>query len=186
MNAFSRAAVVMLASGLAACDSNSTGIDDVRTGRFEGRVSGEVSSQMDGIASSGESQQGFHDLIYLQDASRGAQLLIFHTDDEFTEGREGIASNVDLAYDNGIVAEILVNGRYFIATDGEVDIDDASSGGIDGTARFTAVELDEFDEPVFGSEVTVNVAFRTEFSSGLSFSVAPAAVGSGGLRNRHR
>lgn len=167
-----------LAAVAAGCDSNSTGVDDVGIGRFEADLSGEVGGRFDGAALSTETVAGYHDLIVLEDPAGDFTMLIYHADDRFIEGRESITDNTDLAYDRGIVAELIVGGRYFVATGGSVVLDEVSTSGIDGTARVTAVEVDEAGNIYSGSTVSVDAAFRTDFDPDQAFFRA-AAPGSG-------
>ena len=163
-----------LTLALAACDGDGVGLDDVDIGEFEGSVSGEIRENLRGNASSGSSAPGYHDLIILTDPAEGAEIVLYHSDDEFFEGSTSIRNNIDLEYADGVVAQIEIDDRFFVATSGTVNIRDASRDHLDGTVRFRAVELDEFDDVINGSEVTVDVAFRTEHTGVVDFNRSPS------------
>lgn len=166
---------LVCAFALAACDGSSTSVEDVGPGEFEGDVSGDVRASLRGDAYSGSSIGDFQDLIVLNDFEEGAEIVFYHTDDEFArEGSISIRNNVDLAYLDGVVAQIDVDGRFYVATSGSMNLRDVTSDNVDGTARFRAVELDEFDRPVVGSEVVVDVAFRADYAGAIDFDLSPA------------
>jgi hypothetical protein len=169
---------LVCALALAACDRSSTGVEDVRAGEFEGDVSGDVRASLRGEAYSGSTISDYHDLIVLNDPSEGAEIVFYHTSDEFVrEGSLSIRDNVDLEYANGVVAQIDIDGRFYVATSGTMNLRDVTTENVDGTARFRAVELDEFDEPVPGSEVVVDVAFRADYAGAIDFNLSPAFSG---------
>ena len=160
---------------LAACDRGSTNVEDVRPGEFEGDVSGDVGASLRGDAYSGSSVGDFQDLIVLNDFEEGAEIVFYYTDDEFArEGSLSIRNNIDLAYADGVVAQIDVGGRFYVATNGTMNLRDVTTGNVDGTARFRAVELDQFDNPIPGSEVVVDVAFRADYAGSVDFNLSPA------------
>jgi hypothetical protein len=166
---------LVCAFALAACDRGSTSVEDVRPGEFEGDVSGDVRASLRGEAYSGSSVGDFQDLIVLNDFEEGAEIVFHYTDDEFArEGSISIRNNVDLEYDNGVVAQIDVDGRFYVATSGTMNLRDVTSDNVDGTARFRAVELDQFDRPIAGSEVVVDVAFRADYAGAVEFNLSPA------------
>lgn len=159
------------AVAVAACDSGGTFVDDVRPGTFEGRVTGDVSANVDGRAASGSSVDGYHDLILLTDFDTGAEITLYHVTDEFRAGRFTLGD-----FDTGeIIADLYFpsSGRYFTSFSGSIDLEDVSRSGIDGTARFRAQEVDDFGDPIFGSEVVVDVAFRTDYDPLFTFSRSP-------------
>jgi hypothetical protein len=166
---------LVCALALAACDRSSTSIEDVRPGEFEGDVSGDASASLRGDAYSGSSIGDYHDLIVLNDPSEGAEIVFYYTDDEFAhEGSISIRNNVDLEYANGVVAQIEVDGRFFVATSGTMNLSDVTVDNVDGRARFRAVEMDQFDIPISGSEVIVDVAFRADYAGAVDFNLSPA------------
>ncbi|MBW3656089.1 MAG: hypothetical protein KY444_08265 [Gemmatimonadetes bacterium] len=166
---------LVCALALAACDRSSTGVEDLRPGEFEGDVSGDVRASLRGGAYSGSSFEDYQDLIVLEDPSEGAEIVFFHTNDEFArEGSISIRNNIDLAYANGVVAQIDIHGRFYVATSGTMKLSDVTPDNVDGTARFRAVELDEFDDPIPGSEVVVDVAFRADYAGAVDFNLSPA------------
>ncbi|HEY0035673.1 MAG TPA: hypothetical protein VGB66_03245 [Longimicrobium sp.] len=166
---------LVCAFALAACDRGSTNVEDVRPGEFEGDVSGDVRASLRGEAYSGSSIGDYQDLIVLNDFEEGAEVVFYYTDDEFArEGSISIRNNADLEYDNGVVAQIDVDGRFFVSTSGTVNLRDVTTDNVDGTARFRAVELDEFDRPITGSEVVVDVAFRADYAGAVEFNLSPA------------
>jgi len=166
---------LVCAFALAACDRSSTSVEDVRPGEFEGDVSGDARASLRGTAYSGSSLEDFQDLIVLNDFEGGAEIVFYHADDEFAhEGSFSIRNNVDLQYDNGVVAQITLDGRFFVATSGTLRLSDVTIDNVDGTARFRAVELNKFDQPISGSEVIVDVAFRADYSGPVEFNLSPA------------
>jgi hypothetical protein len=166
---------LVCAFALAACDRSSTSVEDVRPGKFEADVSGDVRASLRGEAYSGSSVGDFQDLIVLNDLEEGAEIVFYHTDDEFArEGSISIRNNADLEYRNGVVAQIDIDGRFFVATSGTMNLSDVTSDNVDGTARFRAVELDQFDRPIAGSEVVVDVAFRADYAGAVDFNLTPA------------
>ncbi|HEY0022629.1 MAG TPA: hypothetical protein VGB24_06950 [Longimicrobium sp.] len=176
---------LLCALALAACDRSSTSVEDVRPGEFEGDVSGDARASLRGEAYSGSSIGDYHDLIVLNDFEEGAEVVFHHTDDEFAhEGSISIRNNVDLEYDNGVVAHIEVRGRFFVATSGTMNLRDVTANNVDGTARFRAVELDEFDRPIAGSEVVVDVAFRADYAGAVEFNLSPAFSAARAKANR--
>lgn len=176
---------LVCAFALAACDRSSTSVEDVRPGEFEGDVSGDVRASLRGEAYSGSSIGDFQNLIVLNDFEEGAEIVFFHTDDEFArEGSISIRNNVDLEYDNGVVAQIEIDGRFYVATSGTMNLSDVTVDNVDGTARFRAVELDEFDDPISGSEVVVDVAFRADYAGAVDFNLSPAFSATGVKANR--
>jgi hypothetical protein len=166
---------LLCALALAACDRSSTNVEDVRPGEFEGDVSGDVRANLRGDAYSGSSASDYHDLIVLNDLGEDAEIVFYHTDDEFVrEGSISIRNNIDLAYANGVVAQIEIDGRFYVATSGSMNLRDVTPDNVDGTARFRAVQLDQFDRPISGSEVVVDVAFRADYAGGVDFNLSPA------------
>jgi hypothetical protein len=166
---------LVCALALAACDRSSTSVEDVRPGEFEGDVSGDVRASLRGDAYSGSSIGDYQDLIVLNDFEEGAEIVFYNTNDEFArEGSISIRNNADLEYDNGVVAQIDVDGRFYLATSGTMNLSDVTSDNVDGTARFRAVELDQFDRPIAGSEVVVDVAFRADYAGVVDFNLSPA------------
>lgn len=162
-----------LALAAAGCDGDALGIGDVSPGEFAGSVRGEIRADLDGEASSGSTTPGYQDVIILNDFAEDAQIVIYHADDEFFEGSTSIRNNLDLEYAEGVVAQIEIGGRFFVATGGTLNIRDATQDNVDGTLRFRAVELDEFDRVVGGSEVTVDVAFRADYEGSIDFHRSP-------------
>jgi hypothetical protein len=166
---------LVCALALAACDRGLTDVDDVRPGEFEGDVSGDVRASLRGEAYSGSSIGDFHDLIVLNDPGEGAEIVFYHTDDEFArEGSISIRNNIDLAYTDGVVAQIDIDGRFYVATSGTMNLRDVTTENVDGTARFRAVEIDQFDRPISGSEVVVEVAFRADYAGDIDFNLSPS------------
>lgn len=159
------------ALSLTACDDdNGTGPDDLRRGQFEGEISGSMDVDVRGDAESGFAfNEQFHDLIVLTDLQRNIQVSIFESEDEFVEGRFQIDDETDPS--SGIIAFVqdLDTGKFFNSVSGTLDIDDVTSNGIRGSARFTA---ESEDAP--GVLVTVDVVFNTDFQGDISFSRSPS------------
>jgi len=148
---------------LAACsDDNGVNPGDLDRGDFEGTVRGEFSADVNGSAESGNTPGFGQDQILLTDVSEETIIFVAHSDDEFTEGRESLAGITD---DSGIFAGIVVGNRVFFADGGTLDIDDVSSGGIEGTVEFTAIEVNPNTQQILDDEVTVDVAFNTDYDS---------------------
>lgn len=162
--------IIASALSLSACDGD--GLTDpggLRIGQFEGQIAGTLDGRLDGEAVSGSTVSGFHDVIVLTDDRRGIEITLYHDTDEFFEGRYRIGDAV--AMDEPIVAyvRLLDTGEYFDSLDGEIDLHDVHGGGIEGTASFRA----ESDE-VFGEIVDVDVAFSTDYTGNISFSLSPS------------
>lgn len=158
------------ALSLAACDSDGgVGVGDLREGRFEGQIDGVLDGRILGDALSGSFTAGFHDLIVLTDFAAGVEITLYHADDEFFEGRERIGDAA--VFNESVVAwvEVLDTGEIFESLSGTIDIQDASSGGLDGIARFSAESTD-----VPGDIVSVEVAFRTFYDGGLNANLTPS------------
>ena len=73
--------------------------------------------------------------------------------------------------------EDLETGETFGSVSGTLDVDRMRSGGIEGSARFTA----ESDD-VFGDFITVDVVFNTDYVGGISFNRSPSFRPRQGLR----
>lgn len=159
------------ALALAACGGDGgTGPGGLREGQFEGEIRGVLDTGLAGDAESGYySIQGFHDLIVLTDYARGLQINIYESEDEFSGGRWTIEDEED--FDSRIVAwvEDLETGETFGSVSGTLDLDRVRSGGIEGSAVFTA----ESDD-VFGDFITVDVVFSTDYVGGFSFNRSPS------------
>jgi hypothetical protein len=159
---------------LAACDSG-TDPDDLDFGEFEGRVTGELSANLNGTASSGITPGflGGQDQILLSDASENVDIIIFHQDDEFIEGVESVGPDDEV----GVTAAILFGdvGRAFLATSGSIDIDEITTSGILGSIDFSAVEFDLNTGQTLTDRVSVDVAFNTDFSTSCCFNRVPVS-----------
>ena len=168
------------ALSLAACDSDGgVGVGDLREGRFEGLIEGVLDGRLLGDALSGSSTAGYHDLIVLTDYAAGVEVTLYHVEDEFFEGRERIGDAA--VFDESVVAwvEVLDTGEIFESFSGTLDIQDASSAGLDGIARFNA---ESTDFP--GDVVSVEVAFRTFYDAGLDASLSPSFSASAKVTGR--
>jgi hypothetical protein len=156
---------------LAACDGDGgTGIGGLRQGQFEGEVSGVLDTGLSGDAQSGYAVvQGLQDLIVLTDYTRDVQVAIYESTDEFFEGRWSIDDEND--FDSRIVAYVqdTRTGETFSSVSGTLDLVDVRSGGIEGSAVFTA-ESDDFP----GEFITVDVVFHTDYTNDISFSRGPS------------
>lgn len=156
---------------LAGCDGDGgTGVTGLRQGQFEGEVSGVLDTGLSGDAESGYySVQGFHDFIVLTDYARDVQISIYESEDEFSDGRWSIEDEED--FDSRIVAwvEDLETGETFGSVSGTLDLDRVRSGGIEGSAVFTA-ESDDFP----GDFISVDVVFNTDYAGELGFSRSPS------------
>lgn len=164
-----RALAAFAALSLAACDGDGgTGVGGLREGQFEGEISGVVDARLDGEALSGATSPGFHDLIVLTDYTEDIEVGIYHSN-EFFEGRFNIDDALSTSSD--IVAYVLDlrTGEYFDSLNGTLDLEDVSSGGIEGSARFTA----ESDEDA-GAFVTVDVVFNTDYAGSINFNQSPS------------
>jgi hypothetical protein len=156
---------------LAACDGDGgTGIGGLRQGQFEGEVSGVLDTGLSGEAESGYAVvQGLQDLIVLTDRVRNVQVAIYESEDEFFEGRWSIDDEND--FDSRIIAYVqdLETGETFSSVSGTLDLVDVRSGGIEGSAVFTA-ESDDFN----GDFISVDVVFHTDYTNSISFSRSPS------------
>ncbi len=155
---------------LAACDAaEGLGPDGLRQGQFEGEVSGVLDTYVQGEARSGYAvTASFHDLIVLTDNTRDVQVVLYESEDEFFEGRWSIDD--ETSFSSRIVAyvEDLGTGETFSSVSGTLDLVDVRSGGIEGSAVFTA-ESDDFP----GDFITVDVAFATRYNGSIGFSLSP-------------
>lgn len=166
------AMTVLAAAAVAGCDDGGTFVDDVAPGTFEGRVSGTVDGRVDGRAASGSSVAGYHDVVVLTDFRTGAEITLYHATDEFRRGTVRIED-----FETGtVIADVYFadSRRLFTSTSGTLELVEVDGRGIDGTARFRAVELDGFGDPIYGSEVVVDVAFRTDYDPQVTFNRVPA------------
>lgn len=158
------------ALSLAACDGDGgTGVSGLREGQFEGVISGVVDARLDGEALSGSSEPGFHDLVVLTDYAEDIEVTLFHSTDEFFEGRFNIEDGLNANSDIIAYVQDLRTGEYFDSLSGTLDLVDVHSGGIEGSARFTA----ESDRDA-GAFVTVDVAFNTDYNGSLSYTLSPS------------
>lgn len=159
------------ALSLAACDGDGgTGVTGLRRGQFEGEVSGVLDTGLRGEAESGYAiAQGVHDLIVLTDFTNEVRVVIYHSSDEFSEGRRAIDDENDLDSDIVAYVEDLRTGETFSSVDGTLDLDDVSNGGIEGSALFTAESDSEFND-----FITVDVVFNTDFTSNIDFNLSPS------------
>jgi hypothetical protein len=157
------------ALSLAACDGDGgTGVTGLRRGQFEGEVSGVLDTGLRGDAESGYAiAQGVHDLIVLTDFANDVRVVIYHQEDEFFEGRWRIDD--ETRFDSEIVAyvEDMRTGETFSSVEGTLDLEDVNSGGIEGSAIFTAESDTEFND-----FVTVDVVFNTDFTSNIDFNLS--------------
>jgi hypothetical protein len=169
-----RIPALVCALALAACDGNPLGLGDVDRGEFQGDISGDVRVGLRGVAYSGSTFHDYHDVVVLSDPREGAEIVFFNADDDFREGSTSIRNNVDLDYSTGVVAQLDLDGRFYVATSGTLNLRDVSPDNVDGTARFRAVELDRFDDPIRGSEIVVEVAFRADYEGGIEFNLSPS------------
>ena len=155
----------------AACDSDGgTGASGLPQGQFEGEISGVLDISLRGDAESGEAVvQGAHDLIVLTDFTRGIQIAIFDSEGEFSTGRRAIEDEED--FDSRIIALVydMDTGESFGSVSGTLDLDRVRSGGIEGSAIFTAESDDSF-----GDFITVDVIFNTDFSTSIDFNRGPS------------
>jgi hypothetical protein len=156
---------------LAACgDDNGTGVTGLRQGQFEGEITGVLDIGLAGDAASGEYvRQGEQDLIVLTDFTRNVQIAIYDTEGEFSTGSRTIEDEED--FDSRIVAYVLdmETGESFGSVSGTLDLDRVRSGGIEGSARFTA----ESDSD-FGAFIDVDVIFNTDFTTDIDFNESPS------------
>jgi hypothetical protein len=153
------------ALSLAACDRDGvTGPGDLYEGQFEGQISGALNGSLDGEALSGSTVLNLHDIILLTDYQAGIEIAIYHSTEEFTEGRYSIG---DGAFDD-IVAyvRLLDTNEYFDAVDGVIDLQDVRDIGIAGTATFRA----ESDQD--GAIIDVDVAFVTDYDGRIDFNLS--------------
>lgn len=172
---FHRFSAFLLAAtlGIAACDGDSgTNSNDLERGEFEGQVAGDFSFALDGEAVSGSTvgSSSNQDVIDLFDASEQVEILALHLDDFFSEGSESLTDGSDPQADQGIGVLIAFGetGQVFVATDGVMDVDDISSGGIRGSLSFDAVEIDPQTFEVLNEEVSVDADFNAQYSNNLS------------------
>jgi hypothetical protein len=176
---FALAAGAVLA--LSACDGDGTGSGDL--GTFDAQVSGDVNAGFSGRAASGGSPGG-QDVLALQDFDDNTDIVFVHIDDFFSEGTWPIEDASVNDPTSGIAAGLFLGNRVFIATDGVIDIDDASSDGLEGTFEFDAVEVDPLNGDILDDFVLVEGVFSSDFQSSLSR--GPTAeitrIGGGGLR----
>ena len=165
------ALALVSALSLAACDGDGgTGIGGLRQGQFEGEVSGVLDTGVAGEAESGYAVvQGLQDLIVLTDRVRGVQIAIYESEDEFFEGRWSIDDESDSFARIIAYVQDLETGETFGSVNGTLDLVDVRSGGIEGSAIFTA-ESDDFP----GDFITVDVIFHTDYRSNISFSRSPS------------
>lgn len=158
------------ALSLAACDGDGgTGVAGLREGQFEGVVSGVVDARLVGDAVSGSSEPGFHDVIVLTDYAQDLEVTLFHSTDEFYEGRVNIEDALNINSDVIAYVQDLRTGEYFDSLNGTLDLVDVRSGGIEGSARFTA-ESEDFA----GEYVTVDVVFNADYSGSINYNLSPS------------
>jgi hypothetical protein len=158
------------ALSLAACGRDGlTDPDDLRTGQFEGQISGTLDGWVEGEALSGSTSQNLHDLIVLTDYEQGIEITLYHAWDEFYEGRFPIGDAV--LEDEDIVAyvRLLDTGEWFDSVDGVIDLHDVRGSGIAGTASFRAES--EFDSREI---LDVDVSFVTDYDGGIDFNLSPS------------
>ena len=156
------------ALSLAACDRDGiTDPDDLRLGQFEGQITGSLGGRLEGEALSGSTFTGMHDLIILTDYQQGIEVTLYHSTDEFFEGRFSIG---DAFRDDDIVAyvRLLDTGEWFDSMDGVIDLHDVRGSSIAGTASFRAES-----EDVIGDIVDVDVSFVTDFDGSIDFNLSP-------------
>lgn len=165
------ALAALAALSLAACDGDGgTGVIGLPNGQFEGDVSGVLDIPLNGEALSGYwTNSSYHDLIVLTDYSRDVRVTIYESEREFFEGRWSIDD--EDSFSSRIIAyvEDLQTGETFGSVSGTLDLVDVGSGGIEGTAIFTA-ESDDFA----GDFITVDVAFNTDYDGNVSASRSPS------------
>lgn len=157
---------------LGACDDDGgTGPGGLAGGRFEGGITGVLDIGLAGEADSGYGfRQGEIDLIVLTDRTRNVEITLFDSEGEFSEGRRSIEDEED--FDSRIIGYVLdlETGESFGSVNGTLDLDNVTDGGrIQGTAVFTA----ESDTD-FGSFITVDVAFNTDYTGGIDFNLSPS------------
>jgi len=155
---------------LAACDGDGgTGVIGLREGQFEGQISGVVDARLDGEALSGATEPGFHDIIVLTDYAQDIEVTLYHSTDEFFEGRFNIEDGLNANSDIIAYVQDLRTGEYFDSLSGTLDLVDVHGDGIEGSARFTA-ESDR--DP--GAFVTVDVAFNTDYTGSINYNLSPS------------
>lgn len=164
------ALALVSALSLAACGRDGlTDPNDLRTGQFEGQISGTLDGWVQGEALSGSTERNLHDLIVLTDYEQGIEITLYHVWDEFYEGRFRIGDAV--IEDEDIVAyvRLLDTNEWFDSVDGVIDLHDVRGGGIAGTASFRT-------ESEFGAReiLDVDVSFVTDYDGGIDFSLSPS------------
>lgn len=163
--------LVALALGgvLSGC-GDSTGPSSLEKGRFEAKVSGVVTKEISGSATS--QKFGGDDVIFITlFSSRGTseQVLIGFTtlSGPFTKGSTRITDTQQPILSEVVGVVILGvagGGRSFESTGGTLDIEEIRSDGIRGSATFTAKEIDPQTDARLSNSVTVNVSFNTRDS----------------------
>lgn len=162
------------AIALAACDGDSgTSTGGIDRGDFDADISGEYDVRVRGEAYSTNTPGFSQDEILLYGTGSNDDVIIdiLHLDDSFDEGTSPIIDGTSGSDLEGIGALVYFGDedRYFISVDGSLDLDEINNAGIEGRARFTAVETDEDGFPLDnGNEVDVDVTFITDYQSSLT------------------
>jgi hypothetical protein len=156
---------------LAACDGDGgTGVSGLRQGQFEGEITGVLDIGLAGDAESGEyAVRGEQNLIVLTDFTRGIEITIYDSEGEFRTGRSTIEDEEN--FNSRLVAYVydIETGESFGSVSGTLDLDRVRSGGIEGSALFTAES-----DGSFGDFITVDVIFNTDFTTGIDFNRSPS------------
>jgi hypothetical protein len=177
-------APLLLAASLAACDSNGTDPDDLSYGRFDGRITGDVSISIDGEAYSYNTPNFGQDEVVMVDNSEGVLLDVYHVTDDFVEGTSSV--NDWAGGEGGVLGVLYVQDldRYFASTDGTIRITEIDDDGVTGEVDFTAIEIDpETDEPLF-DEIRVVAAFRARYDGSSAGTTRIREIRSTVHRNR--